>query len=545
MTGSDPRPTSRCLCSRDHSVMALVRSTKRSSSISGPDSAQAGDTHKKLRLPPCPVKYKKLQGARFPPTICALSHVLEVINDLLLAPVEAIVMAVKRKEQQWLHYLLERFHWKMSDVLLQSAFSGDGKTVAALLPSMYYPGSGELKDGAWNVLEEAVERASLRGYSAVVRLLLPKVVESGDCGFVAWTVIEAAARNGHLDLVAFAADIADGENGVDARESSSMALLRAISGNHAATATFLVNRYYRDWGLERALEKALERGLSGVVDCIHDALLKEDYITSSREAFVDMAGDSLENALLYLSAAKSAGIGMLTLLLDTGKVSAEAFDAAFWYAARGRRIVIVSFLSRHELASARSIAHAFESAGDSLVSQCLYYKLQDPAEATRTAFRNAAYVGPRYIYSPMLDADRIAVVRFLVSTGHVPAELITEAFMGAATSERIAIVRALCDDPCGSLGIKCGAFRQAAEAGRAQVLTLLAGKVRLPLSTKSEALKIATRRGQLEALLSLCGIEDWSVDVLAEARASAVDSRARMILQGALDHANMASFSDP
>jgi hypothetical protein len=98
-----------------------------------------------------------------------------MLNDLLLAPEESIVMAVKRREQQWLNYLLEKFHRIVSDVLLHSASSVDEETVAALLPSMYYPGSGELKDGAWNVLEVAVDRASLRGYFAVVRCLLPKV----------------------------------------------------------------------------------------------------------------------------------------------------------------------------------------------------------------------------------------------------------------------------------------------------------------------------------------------------------------------------------
>jgi hypothetical protein len=494
---------------------------KRSCSSSGQASAQCGDQHKKLRSHPCAEKFKKLQEASFPQEICALPHVLEMLNDLLLAPEEAIVMAVKRREQQWLNYLLEKFHRIVSDVLLHSASCGDEETVAALLPSMYDPGSDELIDGASNMLEQAVDRASTSGHSAIVRLLLPEVVKTGNCCYITWTVLETAARKGHVDIVAFAADFADGDNG---DETSINSLLCAIYYHHEAAATFLVNRYYRDWRLEEALEKAIIHGLTAVADCIYEAMLKEDCRASLEDAFFYMAGSSLSNALTYLyrrgqddsnlvgyalsSAARSGGIDMLTLLLDTGKVSTDAFDVAFWNAACRGRIEIVTFLSSNILASARLFAYAFESARESKVSQYLYEKLQHPAESTRTAFRNAvAYAEPRYVFTPVLDYNQMALVKFLASTGHVAAELITEAFRAASTSHRFNVVLALCDDPSISLHMKYDAFRQAAEAGLAQVLTLLSDKVHVPLHIKSEALKTAAQRAKLEALRTLCEIE--------------------------------------
>ncbi|KAJ8525651.1 hypothetical protein ON010_g15463 [Phytophthora cinnamomi] len=391
--------------------------------------------------------------------------------------------ALKANDLDWLKELLGREDYDVSDAVIYSARTGKTEAVKLLLPHMYESWGYDLKEGMWETLEKAVVAASDHVQLDVVNLLLPKNNE--DDG-VAWEVIATAAEKGHIDLLKLATQIVDSVFGSREKGDRVSVLRRAIVAGQTAAATYLVNRYYREWSFEEALEIALGYNLSAVAECIYAVVAeKEGY----HEFFVRLAGFGHIKALKFLynrgidspefvsNAFVSAGsVRVLSMLLNTDKVSDQAFKRAFWYASRNRRTETALFFCASKRVSAEAIKFAFESAGDLAMSKLLYGKLQDPTEATVTAFRNATFSGRRYIYTLMLPADRIAVVRFLVSTGHVPVELIVEAFLSC----RGEVVKALLNEPCISVEIVHKAFQNAVASGRTEVVELLAHKVHLP-----------------------------------------------------------------
>ncbi|GMF46326.1 unnamed protein product [Phytophthora fragariaefolia] len=434
--------------------------------------------------------------AHFPQKIYALPHVMETIWTFMLSPQEAVMEASKANDLTWLKNLLDRFDCDVSDAVVCSASNGNVEVLELLLPHLFDTENDDASDGSWDTLKQAVCAAAENSHLHAVSLLLPKFGETDD---VAWELITAAAKKGDLGLLKVATEIADDGYVREDRMERSRTLLWTIYAGQTEAATFLMKRYYREWFLEEALEVALARNLSTVADCIYDVVVADNgYGHSVEEFFVSLAHDGYLETLEFMysrgvnnwkvvsnacvSAAQSNEVKILKVLLDTGKVSTQSFQMACWYASRNSKKKALIFLCASKLASEQAIKRAFESAGTLEISKLLYEKLQDPVEATKTAFRNATCCGVSYKYTLSQPADRIAIVKFLISTKHISVELVIEAFLFAAT-RRWEVVKALMREPCISLEIARKAYNKAMAAGQTNIAELLVRRLDVELKT--------------------------------------------------------------
>ncbi|KAE9097888.1 hypothetical protein PF010_g15778 [Phytophthora fragariae] len=435
---------------------------------------------------------RSLLQANFPPKLYALPHVMEQIWRCLLSLQESVMETSKANDLEWLKQLLAKEDCDVSDAVIYNASQGKMEAVKLLLPYMHEDWGFELKEGMWQTLETAIDAASEHAQIDIVRLLLLKEDENDE---IVWKVISTAAKKGNIDMLHVATEIVDTLFGGTEKDQRAGVLLQAILTGQTAAATYLINRYYREWSLADALEFALVCDLSAVADCMYEAVaVKEGYRESVEDFYVYLTDDGHLEALKYMynrgldnsklvgnafvSAGRSNEVQAMKMLLDTDKVSDQAFKDAFWYASRNGKKEAVVFLCASKRVSAEAITFAFESAGSLAISELLYKKLQNPVEATKTAFRNATCLGRGYIYRFMLAANRIAVVKFLISTGHVPAESIVEAFLSAHRICHFEIVKALVDEPCISVQIAREALQRATDNGQAEIAELLANKLR-------------------------------------------------------------------
>lgn len=381
--------------------------------------------------------------------------------------------------------------------------------------------------------------ASEKGYLDIVRFLLPKIDTVDENGQVAWAVIDIAAARGYLDILEFAADNADNGYVGEPRDDKSDALLCAINGGQSAAAMFLVTRYYREWCLREGLEEATKKGMDAVADCIYGVLFDEGYRTAFSDFFVHLAGDGFINAIVYLSdrghngpelvglafvnAARMGDIDVLKTLLKTESVSRDSIDEAFYIAARSRRDNAIVFLYSNSDISTQAINTAFENAGSVAISKFLYKKLVNPVESTIAAFCNAACCGCHY--TCMSGGGRIAILKFLCSTGLVPDKRIREAFIEVIGKWYAGIVTMALRNESGiSCEVTLEAFQKAVSTGSTDVVKLLITNPCISLPIKEEAMVSAAREGRYEVLKEICMSEDWSVDALNIALSSTSDA---------------------
>ncbi|KAG6945708.1 hypothetical protein JG687_00017125 [Phytophthora cactorum] len=134
------------------------------------------------------------------------------------------------------------------------------------------------------------------------------------------------------------------------------------------------------------------------------------------------------------------------MLLDTGRVSRESVDKAFWISAQYGTYYSVEFLFSNSTISARAVKITFEGARKSIISKFLYKKLDDSAEWVMTALPTTDGCGR---YTLMSDEERVAILRFLCSTGFVPDTLVCDVFTAVVGKwYGDVVVLAFCNEVC-------------------------------------------------------------------------------------------------
>ncbi|KUF82624.1 hypothetical protein AM588_10000415 [Phytophthora nicotianae] len=382
-----------------------------------------------------------------------------------------MVEAASTNQLGWLNSLVKQYDAHVSDAVLLAARIGDIKSLELLTPYM-----DELKDVKREAFEEVVLAASKSGNADVVRLLLPELGGEG----LAWSVIKIAAGKGFMEILSFAADAA--ECGYE----MSYVLLHAIHSRQSEAAIFLASRYYREWNLGEGLEKALVYGLNEVAECIYGVITREGQETSFHEFFVYLGGDGYSHALMYLyrrghndpkllglaldDAARGGQINVLRMLVNTGRITQDRIGETLWTTVRFGKGSSVEFLVNNSNISTQAMNRAFEDARKIEISKFLYTKLSNPAEFVVTAFRNAAGCGR---YTLMSDKERVAIVKFLRSTGFVPDKLVCDAFTVAIEKWYTeGVVLTLCNEACISFEIAIEAFQKAVSVGKTKVMKL-------------------------------------------------------------------------
>lgn len=185
------------------------------------------------------------------------------------------------------------------------------------------------------------------------------------------------------DILEFANDIANYGEYREPIDISSNALLRAILGGHTAVPNFLLtsNQPSNIWNLYEALEKATVKGLHIVADQVCEAFLDCNCGSKMEDVFVFLAGKGYVNALKYsydrgydnpdlfdhglsgstmigdavVRAARSGHINAVEFLLNTRRVSSNAFDKSFEVAAEFGRNMVVAFLHKKKHASSQTL----------------------------------------------------------------------------------------------------------------------------------------------------------------------------------------------
>ncbi|EGZ18470.1 hypothetical protein PHYSODRAFT_301124 [Phytophthora sojae] len=355
---------------------------------------------------------------------------METLDTLLMQPMEAIAEAARRKDMQWLNELLKRYGYTLHSAAILAAGDGNAAAVENLLPLCCDVESDDDDGETFEVLHE---------------------------------MATTAARLGHSEVYGYYEEPED---------ISSEALYLAIQGGHTAIVNFLLYEAYKIWDLRKALELAIDTGLLTAVAPIIETYMKNNSVTMER-MFVELAEMGYKRSVRYLynqghndpemigkafgAAVGNDEIGVLELLLNTGRVASSAFDKGLETAAHEGSTRVVVLLYSKERAAAASVWRAFERAGCVAVSIFLYEHESFPAASVVAAFHNAAQEGWHHDYY------------------HIPTELIVEKFAGAKWSSRG--MAALCGEERIPKETMSEIFEKAIKNGHAEQVEQLANRL--------------------------------------------------------------------
>ncbi|KAF4138100.1 hypothetical protein GN958_ATG12709 [Phytophthora infestans] len=179
-----------------------------------------------------------------------------------------------------------------------------------------------------------------------------------------------------------------------------------------------------------------------VADCIYGVITKQDNETPFEDFFVNLAGDGYANTIEFLyrrghketkllgyaldNAVCADQMEVLRMILSTGRVTQDRIGETLLIAARHGNFSPVEFLVQNSRISDRQTKKAFENASKLAISKYLLDKLDDPAGSVETAFRNAAGSGH---YTLMGTSERVAILKFLLSTRLVPRTVVNDSFI--------------------------------------------------------------------------------------------------------------------
>ncbi|KAE8903907.1 hypothetical protein PF010_g2931 [Phytophthora fragariae] len=501
---------------------------------------------KKFRAP-VPSQYEKLQGATFPLEILALPHVLKRINDLAMRPEEAVIEAVEAGDKKLLKQLTKKFNCNVSDALEFAADNGRHEAVCVLSPEVIGDREYNLNDEVLGALERMAVTAAGNGHYEVVKLLLGEILEEREnehegefvyYGYerdieegksdAAWSVLDAAAGEGHLAIVELAAGSVSDDEYLPASERSE-ALSSAISGGFVDVVEFLLECEQFQWDVYGAFDQAVSEGQHDVATVIYD-LYPRRY--NDADLFVHLAGAGHLEAVKYLydndfSTAKSveeafaSSVGsactrtaVANFLLDTDMVSSASFDNAFKKAVLDGSIKAVEFLFGKGRVSPRTVNIAFEKVTKIDMVKLLVKKQSISPKAIEAAFRNSTCQG-RFGWG----TDTEAILRFLCENDCIPSDVYTEAFLTSVNTRfgGDAMAKVLYAESRISPEVIRAAFKTAADIGHSEIVRFLFDKPAVHQVAKHEAIVSAAQNNQVEVVQLLERSGQWSKDVLASA----------------------------
>ncbi|GMF11966.1 unnamed protein product [Phytophthora lilii] len=203
---------------------------------------QGGAPAKKARVhrakPPLQV-LPRLKDVQFPPSIAARAHVLQLVDEFLMSPKEAVVAAAEE---------------------------GNADEIRRLASTLFlHDRDGAIADlYTWDALAKAINAASSHGCVAVLKLLMKEVfkaMRSWNSTLPAWDIagraFSEAAANGCLNVVKYLIRLAE-DKGYNGRIEAFDALARAICGGDKHVVELLMERAGSQSELEKAFVAAIE-----------------------------------------------------------------------------------------------------------------------------------------------------------------------------------------------------------------------------------------------------------------------------------------------
>ncbi|EGZ25631.1 hypothetical protein PHYSODRAFT_326621 [Phytophthora sojae] len=264
-----------------------------------------------------------------------------------MADDQAAIEAAKAGDAKWLCGLVDVNDNSVGDAIVEASTRGHVDCVEVLVAE-YATRDLTENYSSWADLLEAFETAAANGHLEVLRLLLTEIRSQPDAQrkvelrFTTNQALLAAADRGHLDVVKFVVHYAKEESNKNVLRGSH-ALARAISGGQAAVVEYLLGVDEFTWELQAAFVAAVGARDRFLADRIYQLYVQS---STKERLFVSLAAVGQLYALKYLYEAGHNGpelVGaafvqasetltnsmetdMLEFLLDTGRVSPDAFD---------------------------------------------------------------------------------------------------------------------------------------------------------------------------------------------------------------------------
>ncbi|KAE8875971.1 hypothetical protein PF005_g17369 [Phytophthora fragariae] len=428
--------------------------------------------------------------------------------------------------------------------MLQVATNGYTDIVELLVDRIEGDGSEDesrqFDDAAQSLIQEAVVVAAEHGHCAVVQQLMPLVMGFHRLTYLssyyptARSVLDAAAGNGHLEVVKFMVQHAHQYRYAQRFSiwASVDTLEHALTGRQLEVANFLIDGSGIFWNLKRAFVVAVEMELATVAERIADVFTRRFH---GDNLFAELAHSGDLEAVKYLyntrckdersvgkafaSAANGGHADVVEFLLGTGLISSEAFDKAFEHACSGFETTgVVTYLYNMKRASLKAINRAFAAANDVAVLKLLDENENISDESVTVAFErntNSRFNG------------KLEILEFLASKPCVPSELVDEAFVAAATEGDAEIVNLLRGDSRVSHKAMGEAFVHAVVANKQNVLELMYEEQRIPAEALVKAFAEAAHRKRIDTVKTIVKLLSVEKNVPREFKCKAFVEAAR------------------
>ncbi|GMF35470.1 unnamed protein product [Phytophthora lilii] len=425
-----------------------------------------------------PRPFKRLKLSNLPLKLVISPDVLELIDELLMSPEEAVTKAAQTTKVEWLDELLCRFNCDVSAVAVAAATNGSLSVVRVLVAKIVnsdknegFPVDAE-NDGRLKILKDAAIASAGAGHVDILKLLVfasvgpPTNFNNGrnpgsfEPSNVFGNAVIAAAKADHVDVLRLMLPemIAVGDEEVsepkdeEVSEPVSFALMDAAKHGALRVVEFLLpklmkprcygdNRYhFMTWAI---LEAAAANG--------HLAIVKFATAFATERGFKDTyAVHDTNYADLLLLVVKNGYTDILLYLVDQHCVA--------WSTKRVLKQVVE--LQLHALA--KMVIDIYKRP-----VKCLFLELiQDKSIETVQFLYDNGYVDTASINEAFELATKMEsaqTVEFLIKTGKVSSDAFAKAFEDAAFTGSITILIQLHSTKRAAPNIVCTAFDRASD----------------------------------------------------------------------------------
>ncbi|KAG1713261.1 hypothetical protein DVH05_000981 [Phytophthora capsici] len=478
------------------------------------------------------VSYERLKNVPLPDGISALSHVLNLLDMLLMTPEEALSVAIETNDPTWVQQILDRFPCDYSEAMEQAA-GLNRLDIVNLIISDIVKCSNEASmainmrvddERMYRVLKKGGFSAARNGHVPVLGRLLPLIIKDTDNCLPYWpdvvhTIFEEGAVHGQLSVVKFMIDFAS--TTWNSNLSLVDSLSKAIIAGHVHVAEFLLTLRDNIYRLEEAFVVAVDKGQIFLAERIRAIYGRHLFINVVRLGNVNAVeylynngcNDSELVGLALANAATYARSDVVKFLVENGCISSKAFETAFENACFGygyECIDIVMYLYKLNRASRQCIELGFTYTNSLAVVNFLFENEKISDQAITATFKRAKhhwYLDFILVLykQPCIPSDLIEKLFLYV------AKSLNRVYLGDKSSPKIQVMKGLQDDERVSLNTVGEAFLYTVQNYETNVVLFFYNKRRTPPEFLVKAFVEAAHRkktGLVKEILKLLFVEE-------------------------------------
>ncbi|TDH67909.1 hypothetical protein CCR75_009246 [Bremia lactucae] len=218
-------------------------------------------------------KLTRILATHLPAEISSLEHVMKLIDDLLMAPENALIKAAANNSVEWFEHLLQSYNIELVDAIASAAASGHVDVIHRLMHDILereqariraerseYDDSSddedelsqfeihEINDRIFFYQKVVVAVASTNGHLEIVQTFISQSVGSDEDDEahermfkLTWRALDEGAANGQFSVVKFAVEFAREREFLDHYRATlkNDALVRAVKGCHGKVVMYV------------------------------------------------------------------------------------------------------------------------------------------------------------------------------------------------------------------------------------------------------------------------------------------------------------------